>query len=180
MRRFQPFGLSLALIAFAGWPAAVAQQPGTLFGKLFGSSESKKRVSRGSGSTAMRPPTVTAPLPTEVVAGSLRAEQEAWERRMAVCLKLREIAIGTNDELLLRQVDDLERQATALYNVRVAALGVPNVKAPLPDPDTAATIIDRRLGTGIAVNPLTAPEPPKPVSGTASTKPAGDVREVRP
>lgn len=167
--------------AAAADPPATAQRPGTLLGKLFGSSDSKskKASARGSGSTSMRPPTVTAPLSPDILAGSLRAEQDAWERRMSVCLKLREVAIQNNDEVLLRQVDELERQATALYNVRVAALGVPKVKSPLPETDPA-TAIDQRLGTGIAVNPLTAPAPPTPVTGTASTSPAGKIREVRP
>ena len=186
MRRIQPWGLLILLLVGATVPTATAAdkpapKAGTLFGKLFGSSESKSRkepLSRGSGSTSMRPPTVTAPLPADMVAASLRAEQEAWERRMSVCLRLREIAIETNDEVLLRQVDELERQATALYNVRVAALGVPNVKVPLPE--SAAAKIDQKLGTGVAVNPLTAPAPPKPATGTASSKPIGDVREVGP
>ena len=187
MRRIQPWGLFMLLAVVAAVPTATAAdkpappKPGTLFGKLFGPSESKSKkepVTRGSGSTSMRPPTVTAPLPADVVAASLRAEQDAWERRMSVCLKLREIAIETNNEVLLKQVDELERQATALYNVRVAALGVPNVKAPLPE--SAAATIDRKLGTGVAVNPLTAPEPPRPITGTASSKPTGDFREVGP
>jgi hypothetical protein len=181
----QPWGLTLLLVAGLVPPAtaadkrAPAPKPGTLLGKLFSESKPKKEpVKRGSGSTSMRPPTVTAPLPADMVAASLRAEQEAWERRMSVCLRLREIAIETNDEVLLRQVDELERQATALYNVRVAALGVPNVKVPLPE--SAAAKIDQKLGTGVAVNPLTAPAPPKPATGTASSKPIGDVREVGP
>lgn len=188
MRRIQPWGLFMLLAVVASTPTAAAAdkpspppKPGTLFGKLFGPSESKPKkepVTRGSASTSMRPPTVTAPLSADVVAASLRAEQDAWERRMSVCLKLREIAVETNNEVLLKQVDELERQATALYNVRVAALGIPNVKAPLPE--SAAATIDQKLGTGVAVNPLTAPEPPRPVTGTASTKPAGNVREVGP
>jgi hypothetical protein len=66
--------------------------------------------------------------------------------------------MDANDEALMRQVDDLERQATALYTARVAALGVPKVKA--PPPGSAAAVLDRKLGTGVAVTPLTAPAAP--------------------
>jgi hypothetical protein len=119
-----------------------------------------------------------------VLSEAVRAEQEAWFRRVAVCAELRRVGEETQNDLLVRQADDLERQATALYNQRVAALGVPKVKAAMPDPTAPEIALDKKLGTGVAVNPLTAPAAPTPldpVTGTAAKPPADTgVREVMP
>ena len=167
MHRFRAWGLAAALAVGAGAPAAAAdpsaRPPTTLFAKLFGPSKPKNGpVARGS-SQSLRPPTVTAPLPPEVLTAAFQAEQEALIRRMDVCVKLRQAAMEANDEPLMRQVDDLERQATTLYNARVAALGVPKVKAPAPNrPDLAAFMeYDvTGIGTKAAAARLTAPAAP--------------------
>ena len=158
MNRVRAWGLSAALAAGGGGGAAAAEpppappEPTTLYAKFLAPAKPKP------GPVAARPPAV-APLPPEVVATALRAEQEAWDRRMAVCIRLREAALAANDEVLMRRVDDLERQAAALYAARAAALGVPKAKAPAPD---AAAALDRQLGTGVAVTPLSAPAAPVP------------------
>lgn len=165
MHRFRAWGLAAALTVGAGGPAAAADPPPrpsapptTLFAKLFGPSKPKNGpVARGS-SQSLRPPTVSAPLPPEVVTAAFQAEQEALIRRMDVCVRLRQVAMEANDEGLMRQVDELERRENALYTARVAALGVPKVKA--PPPGSAAAVLDRKLGTGVAVTPLTAPAAP--------------------
>ena len=41
---------------------------------------------------------------------------------------------------MVRQADELERQFGALYNARVAALGVSRTKAPLPEPTVRVAI----------------------------------------
>ena len=87
---------------------------------------------RGNRSSHTRPPVVFGPMDPGALAEALRAEQDAWQRRMDVCLKLRQIAADANDDKLLTQADDLERQATALYHQRTARLGV---KAPAAAPD---------------------------------------------
>ncbi len=188
MNRFRAWGLTAALAVSAGVPAAAAddppvpaRQPGeqtTLFDKFFGPKPKKPAPASGARATK-----ITAPLPPEVIAGALRAEQDAWERRMSVCLKLRQVAADKNDESLSRQVDELERQATALYTARVAALGVPRVKTSPQDTSTAAASLDKRLGSGAAVTPLTAPTAPTPAIQTAEArKPVStsDYREVSP
>ena len=78
--------------------------------------------------TPARPPMAVAPLEPAVLAEALKAEQDAWDRRLDVCHKLRVVGNETNDEALLKQANDLEKQATALYHSRAARLGV---KAPL-------------------------------------------------
>lgn len=178
MNRFRAWGLSAAVAAGAGAPAAAADpparppgEPTTLMTKLFGPP---KRV---AVPPAAKPAPVAAPLPAEVVNAALKAEQDAWNRRMAVFDKLRQTAADRNDDDLMRQVDEMERQATAVYAARVAALGVARPKPA----ESAAAALDRQLGTGAAVTPLTAPAPPAPVTGTASAKKTGDaVREVKP
>jgi hypothetical protein len=67
---------------------------------------------------------ITAPLAPETLAEALRAEQDAYLRRLDVCTKLRQVAIETNDEQLLAKADGLEQQATTLYHQRTARLGV--------------------------------------------------------
>ncbi len=184
MYRFRAWGL--AALAAAGATAAGASDPPsrasrpaqpttTVYDKLFGKKPAKAAPAPGKTDPA---PPVAPGLPVDVKAAALREEQDAYERRMAVCLKLREIAVQQNDDSLLRQVDDLERQAGALYHARTAALGIPKV--------SPADLLDRRLGTGVAVTPLTAPAAPTPAGPetaarrTAPTTPDRDVREVGP
>lgn len=184
MMRFRAWGLSAFAAAGMAMPAVAADpppQPTTLASKLFGPAKPKPvgPAERSGPGTSLRPPTVTAPLGADVLAAAVQAEQEAWSRRMDVCLKLRQVGIDTNNDSLVRQADDLERQATVLYNARTAALGIPKVKPA----DTAPAALDRQFGTGVAVNPLTAPPAPAPVSGTAELKaPASPspIREVKP
>jgi hypothetical protein len=200
MHRFRAWGLSAALAAGAGAPAIAADpptdprpavnRPTTLYAKLFG----PKPAAPGSAA-AMRTPAAPVPLAPEALGDALRQEQEAYLRRVSVCCELRRVGAERNDDALVRQADEIERQAAALYNQRVAALGVPNVKAPLPEA-SPASVLDRKLGTGIAVNPLTAPAAPTPLDGggirtaearipapagiTAPTPQTAPVREVKP
>ncbi len=125
-------------------------------------------------------PTITPTLAPEVVADAVRAEREAWERRMSVCLRLRQIALDRNDELLMRQVDELERRANALYAQRVSAMGVPKLKAPLPPDSSAGFAASLDLAPEKPIDPkaaaakLTAPAAPTPVTGSAN------IRTVKP
>jgi hypothetical protein len=120
-----------------------------------------------------------------MVQEAVKAESAAWQRRMAVCLKLREAAIARNDDQLLKQVDELEYQATAIYKQRVGALGVPKTKAPLPPAvvssgitTTTSLLPEKPADPQTAASKLTSPGQPVPV-GSASLPPAG-VREVNP
>jgi hypothetical protein len=189
MSRFRAWGLAAVATVGAGVPAVAADPPPrqtTLYDKMFGPAKPKQPgpTARSGPVSGALPSAADGAMTPDVLAAAVQAEQEAWTRRMDVCLKIRQVGIETNDDALVRQADELERQATALYNARTAALGVPRVKAPLPEP--AAAALDRQLGTGAAVNPLTAPPAPTPVTGTAALKapspptPAGDIREVRP
>jgi len=157
-------------------PIRSSAPPTTLVNKLFGHSKSKNGpVARGAA-----PPTIVAPLAPEIVAAALQAEQEAWERRMSVCDKLRQVAFAANDEDLMRQVDDLERQATALYKARTTALGIPKAKPALEETASARGLDS----TKAAARKLTAPALPTaidPAVRTAEARTPNDViREVLP
>ena len=189
MNRFRAWGLSAALAAGAAAPAAaadppadarpVAPRPTTLYAKLFGPKPAPP------GPAAAARAAAPAALPAEVLADALRLEQEACLRRLAVCDQLRRVGAERNDDAMVRQADEIERQVTAVYNQRVAALGVPKVRAPLPE--SPAAVLDRKLGTGVAVNPLIAPPAPAPLDAgpvrTAEAHTPADpapVREVKP
>lgn len=84
------------------------------------------------------------PLDPNVLLDALKAEQAAWDRRLEVCRRMREIAAETNNDALHQQAVALEQQATALYAQRAARLGVkgfggPDRKSlPAPELPTAA------------------------------------------
>ena len=98
------------------------------------------------------------PLSSETLLEVLRAEKDAYTRRLDVCHRLREIALQSNDEKLEAQANDLEKLATTTYRSRVAKLGVKSggPLPPLPDSSSASAKLDSKLGTGIAANPLTS------------------------
>ena len=180
MHPIRAWGLAATAVLGLGAPAAAddplkpargSTPPTTVYAKLFGPSKPKVGpVARGS-----QPTTVTAPLSSDVVFSALRAEQEAWERRMSVCLKLRQVALDASDDSLMRQADELERQATSLYNARAAALGVAKTKP---------IAMESSEELKVAARKLTAPAAPSevdPAVRTAEARTPRDViREVRP
>jgi hypothetical protein len=156
MNRFAAWGLSAALAAGAA-PAFAADPPQpdakpSWFGRMLGKSEKKPDQDRTFADLPARPPVVVGPLEPLAQADALRAEQDAYLRRLDVCLKLREIAAAKGDERLLAQADELEKQATALYHQRVARLGV---KAQIRTP---AETLDRST---TATTATTAPPQPE-------------------
>ena len=184
MSRFRAWGVAAALAAGAATPAVAADPPTATtaarpwYKKMFTSAPKPAGPVVRSGPVA---PVRSAPLAPEVVADAVKAEYVAWERRMSVCLKLREAAGARNDDALLRQVDELERQANAIYQQRVSALGVPKVKSPLPASNNTGFAASFDLAPEKPVDPkaaaaaLVAPAAPVPVSGTAELP-----REVKP
>lgn len=119
------------------------------------------------------------PLSAERMVVVLQAEKDAYTRRLDVCLRLREIALERKDEKLESAVNELERQATATYQARVARLGVQS-GGPLPAlPPASADVLDRTLGTGVAVNPLTAGKKAGAADKAATAK-VSQFKEVKP
>jgi len=179
MTRFRVWGLS-ALFAVGGGSALAASPPppsmpehSTLMQKVFGPKQPKP-----VGPTERTGPiTITAPLTPTVLAESLRAEQDAYLRRVSVCTELRRVAVERGNDALLRQADELERQSGALYNARVASLGLSKVRVALPDTLPSASVADggitpaqRAQMTAIKVKKLDTPTNPVPGTTTAQVR----------
>ena len=110
---------------------------------------------------------------------------------MDVCLKLREAAIA-NDEALMRQVDELERQGEralpAAHRPWAYRRQRPRSRRHPPAPGLRRhpTSPDKPLDPRTAASQLAAPSLPVPVGGTASLPPAPNgtpvltYREVQP
>jgi hypothetical protein len=176
MKRISIVALAVVLAAAAvSTSQSVAADPppekSTLVKKLFGPRPAGPTV---RGGTPGKPITVSAPLPADQLAEALRAEQDAYLRRSSVCTELRRIAVERGDDTMVRQIDEMERQAGALYNARVAGLGVSRAKAPLPEPSMAANSPATSTDARLAASRLLAPNAPVPGTTTAQ------VREVKP
>jgi hypothetical protein len=205
MNRFRAWGAAAVLgtLAVGAVAPAFADDPSPLatsdnrpwYKKLFFSPPPQTGPIARSGSVVAVPGIMhtSSALPAEMVADAVTAEYKAWERRMEVCLKLREVAIDRNDKALERQVDELERQINALYVQRVGALGVPKTKAPLPPPSASSGFVgsftlapEKPDDPREAAAKLVAPAQPVPASGSASLRPGPGsapnpaVREVQP
>ena len=176
MRRFLAHGLVAvaAGIGFAGL-AVAADPPATDT-----PPESRSLVSRLNPFAAkpaepgprVRP--AVGPLSAETMVAVLQAERDAYTRRLDVCHRLREIALQTNDEQLEAKAGELEKLAIETYKLRVGRLGVKSGGAPVVPTDT----LDRTLGTGVAVNPLTTGKPT--ASAKTATAKANTFKEVNP
>jgi hypothetical protein len=177
--------------------ATAADPPNTttdtrpLYKRMFFSPKPKPDAGPGprNGVVAAPPgqPPISKPLSPEAVGDALRAEQDAYLRRLNVCVELRKAAIERNDEALMREIDEFERQAEALYKQRIAALGISRtVRAPLPSSNNAFAASleiapEKPVDPKAAAAKLVAPAAPVPISETAGLPPASpDVREVKP
>jgi hypothetical protein len=191
MIRFRAWGVAAALSLCAAGHVAAADPPKAgvdgrgqdtrpWYKRMFFAPKPAGPAARGGAAVAVpgQPP-VSATLSPELVHAALQAEQDAYLRRMLICTKLREAGYERNDDALLKQVEELERQADAIYKQRVAALGVSrSVRAPLPPTVGAVASFDlapeKPTDPRAAAAKLTAPAAPVPASGTA------EVREVKP
>ena len=180
MHRFRLRGWAAVGVAFAAAGVAVADPPASnpptdrgLFARMnpFAAPDPGPRVK----------PTAAGPLSEETLLTVLQAEKDAYARRMDVCLRLKEIALQSNDDKLEAKANELEKQATAVYHERVARLGVrgsgPLPPMPLPTPPTATASLDKTLGSGVAKTPLDSAT--KPAGKTATAK-ASPFKEVAP
>lgn len=124
------------------------------------------------GDLPAKVPVIYGPMEPDALAQALKLEQEAYQRRLDVCLKLRQVAVKNNDDGLLNKADELEREATAVYHLRTSKLGLKSSLRGTLDS------LDRKLGTGIAETPLSvAPPEPLPAKATAE---ANSFRVVNP
>jgi hypothetical protein len=136
MTKLKARWLATAILAVAcsssAWGAPPAQQPPSRswFSRMLGKPEPPPEK-----------PVITAPLTGAALAEAVEAEKQAWTRRMQVCTELRTVAMARKDDALLRQIDELERQASIMYNQRTTALGVKQHAAP-----AASAVLDAQAG----------------------------------
>lgn len=116
-----------------------------------------------------------APLSPEARVEALQAERDAYTRRLDICTQLRRIAAEKNDAKLEAEALQLEQMAETTYKQRVAKLGV---KSDTRSPLAQIESIDRVLGAGTAVNPLTAAKPTLPAG--PATASSGQFKVVNP
>jgi hypothetical protein len=110
------------------------------------------------------PPTTTQSKPRspEVEAQSERLAAEATlTRRQAVCDRLREIAIASNDEAMLRMLERFEQEMLELYKKSTAHLPCNRL---LPDEEK----LDRRLDATTPALADRLTDSAKPVNRTSS------------
>jgi hypothetical protein len=181
MRRFLAQGLAVVGLTA---PLAVAADPPALPDKPAEARSWATRLNPFGGDAPRDPgPRVrqpVGPLAAETMVVVLQAEKDAYTRRLDVCHRLREIALETNDEQLEARANELEKLAAATYRGRVTRLGVKS-GGPLPAlPAPSADVLDRSLGGGVAVTPLTSAGTKPAAAGKTSTAKATPFKEVAP
>ncbi len=123
------------------------------------------------GSPAQTPtPMVASPKPivvgfsAETMVQALKAEREAYMRRLDICTQLRKVALDTQDDRLSVRALELEQIAEETYRERIARMGVKQEFRTASRP--VESTLERTLGSGASVTPLTV-APPKPASAAA-------------
>jgi hypothetical protein len=118
------------------------------FTRMFAPTEkpaAKKKVSGANKGSAKKPDQSAKPDPEkEQEQKLLQREQAAYLRRSAVCNQLKEVALRNNDFALSQKAEQLEAQAFAVYNKRIARLKASNA---VYQPDQAALDIPSSPGT---------------------------------
>jgi len=113
---------------------------------------------------AVPPRPVVVGFSAEAMVKALKAEREAYMRRLDICTQLRKVALDTQDDRLAVRALELEQIAEETYRERIARMGV---KQELRTASRAVeSTLDRALGSGASVTPLTV-APPKPASAAA-------------
>jgi hypothetical protein len=91
--------------------------------RLFGKKADAPHPGPAQAATSKEQP---RPLTGADLAAAMQARERALlDRRQAVCDKLKEIALRTGDEALMRRAEQLDQRAWALYQRRTSAPAVP-------------------------------------------------------
>jgi hypothetical protein len=158
MRKLGTWGLEVALlvaltaaVAFAGEGAGKSRRFGSgegLIGKWFSSREAEPAPKpqpkpKKKGEKDPAPEEAVKPPPN--LAEERAREEAALLRRLAVCDKLMDIAIRTNDAELLRRAEQLDERARMTYSERTAHLPTSR-----PVFHSDEQVLDKHLGPGTA------------------------------
>jgi len=139
-------------------PVQPAAQTKPWYKRMFGKSEPPPA-----------PATQAAPVPKErpadAAARVLQQERDEYLKQLEALSAIKLQALQANDETTMERADALEREATEVYQQRIAHLPCARLK-PLSE-----EALDRQLGTGVATNPLMAGSTPgKTASAKLGTK----------
>lgn len=95
------------------------------------SAEAKPGWFQRMAGPAPKPVTPPKPLPhpAEVAATQQSQEMASYLRRAAVCDRIRQIAMESGDDALMKQADALDKQAFNVYQQRVSNLPCSRVKS---------------------------------------------------
>jgi hypothetical protein len=108
-----------------------ANKRSSTFGRMFtwGEEPTDKVVEVAAGAVPI------APTPAERIAREQERLKKAFGRRVQVCLRLREIAVETDDQELGQRADELEARAWSIYCQQAAKLGLPMMGEELGAPE---------------------------------------------
>lgn len=138
-------GLAVGAL-FAGLAGAMAAENSP-------SAKTAKTPETFAGKSVRHPSVIIAPPSAEVVADAIRAEMDAYTRRLDACTRLRQIALEAGNDALLNETDEIERQAAVLYKARVARFGIRSTESPKP------ITSDRRLPSAVDPTKVGPPTP---------------------
>lgn len=175
MRKPGTRGVALLALTLAMGPQALRAGPAdkssdkpaekkSVFQKWFGSKE--KEEPKKEEVTAKKPnesetKEEATPSPATRAAAARLREENTLLRRLAVCDKLMEIAVRTNDTELARRVEQLDERARKTYADRTANLPANEVAV-----DQDLQVLERHLGPG---NAPIVPKHDARGDGTAAT-----------
>jgi hypothetical protein len=109
---------------------ASAQESGSWFTRLL--NPAAEKVDPEKSADKADSPKVNPAVNRTALKAARKAKAD-WERRTEVCLKLREIALETRDDELLKKVEQLEKRS---WDVYIAATNVATeMEGPPPEPD---------------------------------------------
>jgi hypothetical protein len=174
------FTAALAGPGFAADPAAAPAESKPLLARLNPFAQSKPTAPAPVAKAPTAGPVVSkpaaGPLSSETLLSVLREEQDAYTRRLEVCMQLRKVALEKDNDKLLAQADELERMAEITYKTRIARLGVKsNLRT-----NQGADDLERSLGSTMNSTPLTSgvnsPADARPATAQLKNK----FREVQP
>ena len=128
MGRFRTWGVLVPLLVLGGTVAAA--DPDAAF---MGYDRGAAAFAKWNGGhpdapkAPATPQTAAAKERERDTAAALRAQEEAnFLRRLAVCTKLREMALQTGDESLEQLADELEKKAGTVYKARTTVMVAAN------------------------------------------------------
>ncbi len=139
MLRLHAWAMGVALVWTVLAPALSAQEPSgdlrwyhRMLGHGHRTMPTPSKSSKAATKSSSRPPRTPRISPREQAAQTLTVQQQSFLKRLNVLNRFKLIALRTGDEDLMEQAEKLERQATELYERKIAHLPSSRLKPVLP------------------------------------------------